>query len=370
MNIQPVTTQNTFKGYDARRFKGFLMCTNSYGIAEEMRQIGEKEGFKIFGVKEDGFFKWKCFEGLPSKKRGNVWAQDLWSIAAGRLLAQIPDFLTLSIKKFFNLDGNFTQNVLRQCQKNAHIEGGNIFLIKGDEKEVLIGENELKDFKISDIEGMYYTPKITVVPQMDFHLDLFMRPLDKKRILLTDDNLTLRVLQNIYSKLSKNPNKYIDAMDKVAAMIKEFKTALRFNTYAGTDDVAKVLKTNRYSVVRVPGRVFTLGEKTSEDGNLLPQHYCNYMNADVLRNQDGQLVYITNKSKIDDMLGLTPEIIQETGCSFEKIFIDCISQYIDKEHIYFVSGKNDFISNLLYNYQGGIHCLNTEVPYCDKDSKN
>ena len=54
MNIQ--FTQNTnFKGYDARPLKGFLMSSNSWGIANEMRYIGEKEGFKVYSLVETDY---------------------------------------------------------------------------------------------------------------------------------------------------------------------------------------------------------------------------------------------------------------------------------------------------------------------------
>jgi len=50
----------SFKGYDARKLRGFLMATNYSNIANEMSKIGRKEGFDVFiadginsGVKVD-----------------------------------------------------------------------------------------------------------------------------------------------------------------------------------------------------------------------------------------------------------------------------------------------------------------------------
>ena len=95
------------------------------------------------------------------------------------------------------------------------------------------------------------------------------------------------------------------------------------------------------------------------------------MNANVLKNKRGNIVYITNKSDIDSILGLTPEIIKETGCSFENAFIKSISRYVGKNHTYFIEGKDDYtIQDLLYNYQGGIHCICSEVPFNDKNPEN
>ena len=87
------------------------------------------------------------------------------------------------------------------------------------------------------------------------------------------------------------------------------------------------------------------------------------MNANVIKNRDGKLVYITNKSSVDDMLKLTPEISEKIGFSFEDEFIKSISDYVDREHIYFINGEKDFVKDrLLYDFGGGIHCLCTEIP--------
>ena len=56
MNIQSIS-QTNFKGYDARPLKGFFMSSNCRGIAEEMREIGQREGFRIFSTVSDGVIK-------------------------------------------------------------------------------------------------------------------------------------------------------------------------------------------------------------------------------------------------------------------------------------------------------------------------
>ena len=48
---------------------------------------------------------------------------------------------------------------------------------------------------------MYSCDKMTILPQMDYHLDLFIRPLDKKRVLVADDRKTLDVLKDGFQKL-------------------------------------------------------------------------------------------------------------------------------------------------------------------------
>ena len=51
MNISTKDTRLynlSFKGYDARPLKGFIMMTNYGGIANEMANIGTKESFDVF----------------------------------------------------------------------------------------------------------------------------------------------------------------------------------------------------------------------------------------------------------------------------------------------------------------------------------
>ena len=71
------------------------------------------------------------------------------------------------------------------------------------------------------------------------------------------------------------------------------------------------------------------------------------------------------------MLGLTDEISQKIGFSFEKSFINSISKYVKPNKIYFIKGDNNFVADeMLTIYQGGIHCACTEIPRGLKVNKN
>ena len=67
----------------------------------------------------------------------------------------------------------------------------------------------------------------------------------------------------------------------------------------------------------------------------------------------------------DKRIGLTPEIIKESGFSFEKEFVNSLKPYIKEENVYFVEGKAGEIQDSLENLAGGIHCLTTEMPNFD-----
>ncbi|MCM1338822.1 MAG: hypothetical protein NC191_04040 [Muribaculaceae bacterium] len=365
MNIQP-TNQYTFKGYDARALHGFLMSSNIHGIADEMFKIGEKEGFKIFSPYGNRFGE-KCTECLPPKSKIAfwVWAQDYWTILKDNLIARDFDKTARSIHDYFKLKFNPLQSKIRKNIENmdddfideylfnTHIPGGNIFITKnGKRDEILIGQDELKKFSIQEIKKMYGVKKVITLPQMDFHIDMFIRPLDKKRILLADDNMSLDILNEISKKLPNRP-KLRQRIERYATIFENMKAR---NKLPQTDEIEKILKENNYEVIRVPGRIYT-----TLNTNLM--HHLNFMNANVLINNDGELVYITNKSQMNEILGLSKKIISEIGGSFEEYFTKIISKYVSPKHIYFVSGNRNYLpKKLLPDFNGGIHCACAEIP--------
>lgn len=412
-------SQNSFKGYDARPLKGFLMSYDCFGIAREMQAIGNREGFKIFTVDRSNIIKQKCKEGLPKYSTNTVglWAQDLWTIVKGKLLASEESHTTIAIKEFFSLHNDFTQKILRldpkyinevkkiwnlffpegnkhqgsrisdmeiariydshknnlkNMQENIHIAGGNIFIVRGNkEDEVIVGNKELDFFSIEDIKAMYKVEKVTTLPQMDYHLDLFIRPLDKKRILLTDDKLTLETLNkgiqkldNFILELDENKKaKYLVIRQKMQKEIEKFEILSNTENRPNINKVSKKLKKNGFNVIRVPGRFYN-DILTDNNMEYLFCHVCNYINANVLKNKDNELIYITNKSDIDEILGLTPEISKAIDFSFEEEFIKSIEPYVNRKHIYFISGDRDYVAKkMLYEFLGGIHCACTEIPH-------
>lgn len=407
MNIQP-QSQNNFKGYDARTLKGFFMRYDCGGVAREMKAIGDIEGFKVFAPQKAKGYQFTCSESLPeyTSDTFNLWAQDKWMIVKNKLFAYDTSNITAALKNFFNLADDSTQNNLRdkmrtpmynaetlsffarseadermedfiaykkelgEFREACHIQGGNVFIVKnGDNDSVIVGKDELQNFSKKEIQTMFETKDLTILPQMDFHLDLFIRPLDNKRILLADDSKSLEVLQNGIDKILKYVNKHpkenivehLDVVNKLIEAKAKLQSEIIENTYAQTSEVEYILKKKGYDVIKVPGRVYRVfGENDDEQ---LLQHYCNYINANVLKNKDGELVYITNRGLVDKMLGLTPELSKKFGFSFENSFVESILPYVKKEHIYFVSGKNDTVAiEMLFLNQGGIHCACMEVP--------
>lgn len=414
MRISAINNNNSFKGYDARPLKGVIMNKNCLGIADEMAEIGKKEGFKIFTVIKDKFV---ATPPIYSANTDFLWAQDYWTILPHKLLANNYNSKFETIKRGLGLSTDFTEKIAHQIQEyndfnnslinvlygnkqnkekiakekerlltiqediffktqKTHIQGGNSFIIKGTEKdELIIGKNELEKFDIDEICAMYNVDKVTVLPQMDYHLDLFIRPLDNKRILLTDDNMTL----NIIKEACENLRKFIDEfgnspiynLEKIYSRLTQnyanFSNIVSINNRPKAEEIEKILTDNGYEVIKVPGRVYKYSMETA---NSDMNHLCNYINAVALKNNNDNLVYITNHSKIENLLGVPKEIAELIGFNFEKSFIKSIEKYVDKEHIYFINGKQNVISTILTKLQGGIHCMCCEIPDTIKINEN
>lgn len=47
------------------------------------------------------------------------------------------------------------------------------------------------------------TDKIHIIPQADFHLDLFIRPLKDKKVLIADDEMMLQILNKGFKKIQE-----------------------------------------------------------------------------------------------------------------------------------------------------------------------
>ena len=428
INNYPNTPKTSFKGYDARKLSGFIMNSNYAGIASDMKKIGDIEGFKVYlfaGIND--FPKLKTDDFKIENTPAGCWAQDMWGIVKNTLvtcedtkkseilkntfnlisnpiqekvrdrinLNQIKDYLKTMLdlpyicvdgkskveltdgvfldSKLYDAEIKINKSIYRDLCKKTHIKGGNYFLTKdkNGEDELLIGSNELKNFKLEELKEMFKTDKIHVIPQADYHLDLFIRPLKDKKVLVADDEMMLKALNKGYNtirdlmdELSDNEKlKYADALYEVDIVKERFKNLLKINPYADIKEVEKALVDGGYEVIKVPARIFDLEKDYNPAGSktyLRPLH--NYINANVHINDKGQLIYITNNSVMDTEMGLTEEVQKMTGFSLKKIFWEAVKPHVDK--VYFVSGRNNALQNtLLRENLGGIHCVAAEVPF-------
>lgn len=363
-NINPYSP--SFNGYGARPLKGiFMRYTTSIPqhfekIAIQMEQIGKQHGFDVFvhGNNEIVSRNMQSLSSVSSPIRGGsnyTWVQDNVTFLPNHEILQnnkIINKFNMAVSKFFGFE---TKKTIE------HIPGGNYFIIENNgQKELLLGS-----FNITDAETLCNDLGITsikILSQADFHIDLFIRPLKDKVVLLANDKMWLDRLNSVIKKIETDKNLNTDPkICKVYNKLKEIRTFVNImnmdiscSPYAQLVNVEKDLLDAGYKVVKVPGRIFDY--ITADDG-VLPSHFLNYMNAIVHENSQGELVYITNKSNLNKYCGITESIAKKIDFDFDSEFINSVKDYIKPENIYFVNSKF-----FLKEYQGGIHCLGTEIP--------
>ena len=111
----------SFTGYDARKLDGFVMKSNHGNIANEMIDIGQKEGFNVYFMErqpESDTFEISKNKKQPAEERIGGWPQDLWSIIGKKLLTFENSTQSDAISEKFNLIYDKTQNEIR---KNKNI---------------------------------------------------------------------------------------------------------------------------------------------------------------------------------------------------------------------------------------------------------
>ena len=357
MNItSPKYTNNpqkniSFKGYDARPLKYLIMrdshMVNTTPIAKVIERIGDKHGFKML------FEGYDILTKIPSDKFNTrmiaPWIQDYIHVLKDKLITvggfNRPD----KIEKFFNRP---IENI--SCEN--FVKGGNMFFVKKGDKDIIIVGNDdcvkaMKTLKKHDI---------VQIPQADYHIDLFLRPLRDGQIVVADDKLMLEILKNARKNLAKEYDLSTDEqLLKLDYLIKSMKNAIDHSHYKSTEKVISKLEKEGFSVIRVPGRIIK-NYNVPEIKNIL-----NFTNAIVHEDPNGELVYITNHSDLVKSLGIDKKLANKIGLNLEKIFKESLNGYIKPQNIYFVKGGKDPESNLdfvLRSYDGGIHCLCCEVP--------
>ena len=265
-----------------------------------------------------------------------------------------------------------TKESLDKMLDNTHLRGGNYFITKNKsgEDEVLIGADELKKFNHEQIQQMLKVDKIHVIPQMDKDLDMFIRPLNNGKVLIADDNMTKNAMAEGLIKIKETAQKCVARNDyasyerlhrpynMLSMMLDAFDNVAAANKFAKTDETAKALEKAGYEVIRVPGRLYSVSQKNPDKLTTL----YNFMNANVLLNNDNELVYITNDSIFDRAtLGITKDIENMTGFSMKKSFFNELGKYVNLEHAYTIAGDNNAITETLLNDGKGIHSMCAEV---------
>lgn len=366
------TEQISFKGIDARPIKGLIArdvgCGDGFNaIISEVSKIAKREGFDVFIQNQDGIKKASDYVFNSEKSLPNesfyTWAQDnLTFTPDGKLLANhLLEPLNLLIEKLIKSPITNLKH---------HIQGGNFFITKnGNHNDLIIGKDELNYYKPQQLMQEFNIEKIYPISQPDFHIDLGIRPLNNKNVLVDDKNLTLNLMKEGIKTAKEYALRTQDPEIRAVQLALEdststFEIGQYENKYKNNEKIVEELKEYGFNPIKVPGS-FIRPYFIPLDNNKDNHYMMNYLNAIVHERPDGSLVYITNASLLDEINGITPEVEKKIKFSFKKIFLDSIKDYISPKDVYFING-NGFISRSLEHSQGGIHCLFSEIPMADK----
>lgn len=407
MRTTTYNQQTYFKGYDARPLKALYLSSPKKELGLELERIGKKAGFDVFIPSGRTLLKASEAKYAYADLSNSPWAQDIATISPKKKIItnEYYDDFADNLSRKLGLSKDFDREIP---------QGGNMYYVKDtDGKDILLaGQDAQKSIdKLEGAKSVLGVDKIEYIPQMDYHIDLFVRPLDNKRILLTDDSLTIKAfnkgIKSIQKLLKKEPKKteLLVVKENLDKELNKFKKSVLNNVQAPREDVKDILENKGFQVIGVPGRIYQtfpepedieIAEEyiseasnkkskklaflpifpeellsfypcVSKEKSIKPEeqqliHSLNFMNAIITKNKKGEMVYISNKSDFDKRIGLTPEIIKESGFSFEKEFVNSLKPYIKEENVYFVEGKNGEIQDSLENLAGGIHCLTMEMP--------
>lgn len=360
--------QTSFRGYDARPLE-YLVIRHSNQIfttpiAKELQEIGRKNGFKVAWEGQE------VFDNIPedlskvisTPQNLGIWLQDQVHFMKNKFLSADLNYNKTSLHNYFGLE-------LEKIDKKDFVEGGNMFFVNhnGTDK-IIVGANEAPE----KVKNLFKTENIIRIPQADFHLDLFIKPLKNGFVLVADDDMTIKILEKASKNLSlaiesgKLDSSYKSADKKLKKVLEKMQIARKDSMYSDTNEVIKTLKDNGLKPIKVPGRIYYPTENQylsglfDETSNIL-----NYLNSIVHQKEDGKLVLITNKSNLFEKLGITKDIAKKIGLDFEQKFKLAIKDYVSTRDIYFVKGRDCFTHNIPYLLEhngGGIHCLCAEVP--------
>lgn len=332
-----------FKGYDAAPIKR-LYLQDEYAkgrYLDDMVAIGNKENFEV--------------ETMPDNTK---WMQDnkTFVYKNGR-----PSLVATSesdeITGKAHINANFI-NLIKlkhniDTEKNSsYVAGGNMFIGKKEngEKWMLIGEEEPnpnygffnKRHKAS-LSRLYNVKEenIHFIPQQNYHLDTFIRPVGYPYVLVNDPELVVKNLSRLKDD-SAEFKLFCRSVEKYA------NTSL--HPRSNCNSTVKALTKAGFKPIRIAG------------------DYCwgvNFMNAIVNKHPDGSLSYITGSSKC----------ASELHSKLQEIFESDLREKLPNlDKIYFVEGKklyndDDWVNSMMdihQHYEAGVHCLALEEPDFEK----
>lgn len=238
--------------------------------------------------------------------------------------------------------------------------GGDIMLIG---KNVFAPEPVFSRAEIREITGVQDVIKLPVPHYM---LDRAIRPLDKGRVLVFDNKIVMKELlgamANTRRLISNSGSSALQSVHEALASVFHLFHKHRVDRLGQfADQISDILVANGLRPISVPAAIRHRSE--IKDGNMNYHYLSNFLDAIVQKKKNGDLVYITNKSRLNEYCGITDEIAHDIGYGFEDNFAaNLVKAGIKKENIHFIDDGNGYLASKMEKGQGGLHWRAMEVP--------
>lgn len=372
-----ISSKQTFKGCDARPLKAvvtgnYKSITQSeyyprwFDVLKELSEIFAKErNVDCIVLNQDGPTPVKSFLNSVKDRSIEQWRY-LW----------MQDYITISPNKkmcalsFINFDKALAKAFgLTTSSPEWHVKGGNLFFVNdGKEDVLLIGSHDMRNLfprRLNELKKTFNIEKVYTLSQPDYHIDLGIRPLNNRNILVNDFEMMSEQLKKYILKakeyLSINPDD-----SSVQKVLQNLETALERHssnvansTLADADKISSELTALGFNPIRVPAAL--VNEFVPGNEYDCFSHYIydsNFINAIVHERPDKSLLYLTNQPAETICTDAESSIgAKKIGFDLKTIFEDAVKKYVNKADIRYLSTQE-----ILKNKSGGIHCLFAEIP--------
>lgn len=302
-------------------------------LVAEMKNLGKKLGFNVAesDVKESGWIEDIGIRRADGKVYVLPKMDNCDDISVGQD-AKFNSLVSINFAKKFNQT--------KIIKGKSYLEGGNVLntVLKNGEAGAVIGagsiEYSLRAMHLKDTPQNRAIVKkqiardlglklknVSFIPQYDFHIDMFYRPLKNGEIAVPDYMEAIKILKN--TKISG-----MDERSKVL-MMKQLKKAYDRNA-ASIINAEKELAQKGYKLVKIP--CFSLPTKMCDNTGI------NYANGVCGKDKNGKLYIITNKSDYKELDAQIVKYYKKAGVN----------------DVYFVSTQQYLKSN------GGLDCRTQE----------
>lgn len=370
----------SFKGHDSCELKGVLVTDKTCAQAIKKALENCQDSFNVYTPNISSSSVKKEYLDLMFKN-ALMWAQDYFTFLRKPYDVVLTDNSRLPLQKVLKETASgIKQNLgIKGVPTDPHLRGGNFYICeKNGQKEMLLSSGQ-KIYPLDFIRELYSVDKIVELPRLDYHLDLFIRPIGDGNVLVSDYSLTIQGLKDGIARINSYiKNNLLDkeeiqvfqkAVDNLQQAVVVFEKNIENDSYAPQKKLPMLinrLKFAGYNPIKVPGVYYDVQvsddfKSTSGIGagrGTVNIYKNNFLNA-IAAKKDGKVVYITNSPLLDKSLGITSEIEKKTGFSTKNMFLESIEPYIQKENVFFIDEK---ITKKLFSYTGGIHCTASEIP--------